>query len=238
MEVINAGMSAYVLQQEFLLTQTLLQHYKPDMIIGLDGYNDMLTFKLNRFEDSGHPLPPHNWQDFKVIENNRYNKSFASRFSHFFRYINRSVAFIERKVQEANFSWDEVSQKELKRSAQTYGQIMHDMHTFCLGKGILYRNFLQPVRFYPPKNAQDSLSNEKKKLCDLYEQFERETLGKVYGYSLTGMFTDQKEVYRDNCHVSRKGHRQIALAIYQEIETDMRELLLQKPREFMDISID
>ncbi len=237
-EVINAGVSAFVLQQEFILTQTVLQHYKPEVIIGLDGYNDMLTFKFNRFHESDFALPPHNWQDFRVIEENRYDKTFASRFTHFFRYITRAVHFVERQYKEQYFSWQDVSERELDSTALAYSQILDDLHNFCLAKGIIYRNFFQPIRYYPPETAKTPLTAEEKTLAKLYRKMEEVTKDKVYGYSLAGMFEEQKGLYRDNCHLSAEGHKQIANRIVDRIETDMRELMLMKPKEFMDIKIN
>lgn len=236
-EVINAGVSAFVLEQEFILTQTILQRYKPEIILGVDGYNDLLTFKLNRFQESDFPLPPHNWQDFQVIRNNRADKSFTSRFTHFFRYITRAVRFVQRSWRESNFSWQQIPASKLDATAQAYSQVMEDINMFCLSKGILYRNFLQPLRYYPPGSVTKELSTEEQKLADLYKKFEIVTKQKPYGFSLTGLFDDQKEVYRDDCHVSKEGHQKIAREMADQVETDIRELLFMKPKEFMDIRI-
>src|SRR5687768_381888 len=64
-EVINAGISAFVVEQEFILIQLLLQQYQPDMIVSLDGVNDLMTFDQNRRTKSDFDLPPHHWDEVK-----------------------------------------------------------------------------------------------------------------------------------------------------------------------------
>ena len=53
-------MSGYVVEQEFLLLQLVLQKYEPDLVFGLDGYNDLMSYKLNRHTSKTIPLPPQN----------------------------------------------------------------------------------------------------------------------------------------------------------------------------------
>ena len=62
-EVIGAGTSGYVVEQEFIETQLILQKYKPDFILGLHGYNDLMTFKLNRYINDQILLPPQNYRE-------------------------------------------------------------------------------------------------------------------------------------------------------------------------------
>ena len=69
-EVVPAGMVGYVVEQGFIHTQLRLQRYQPDLVVGLDGYNDMMSFQLNRFMDTDILLPPQNllpWVAFVLV---------------------------------------------------------------------------------------------------------------------------------------------------------------------------
>ena len=91
-EVINAAMPGYVAEQGFIFIQLVLRHYRPDMIIGLDGYNDLMSFKLNRY--TGFIGAPQNWRDFMVIRDGKEAKRFYYRFKGLFRNLSRAVSFV------------------------------------------------------------------------------------------------------------------------------------------------
>ncbi len=214
-EVINAGISAFVVQQEFILVQSILQEYEPDMIIGLDGYNDMLTWKLNRFQANPHPLPPHNWKDFQVIHHNRFHSKPYSRFAFPFKSINRAKDYTLRTWKAKDYKWPVKGNESTERACETYEKILKDTYDFCEAKGIPYYSFLQPVRFYPSK----AKSGEQRSLSDLYANMEKNAGQYPFAFSLTGALSSNLEVFTDDCHVTPEGNTILAQAIFDSLRT-------------------
>ena len=80
-EVVNAALAGYGVEQEFIKTQlVILKKYNPDLIIGLNGADDLHSFFLNRFEKTITSFPPQNYRQFNIIEQGKRNKSFIARF--------------------------------------------------------------------------------------------------------------------------------------------------------------
>jgi hypothetical protein len=209
-EVLNAGVGAFVVEQEFIFIQLVLQDYQPDMIVGLDGYNDLVTYSLNRFQRSPHALPPHNWKHFKVIESNRAKRAFVYRFKALFSNIVRLTGYLDRRLRESRSPWRNVSESELEPVSRAFWKIVQDSHDFCRAKGIVYISFLQPIRFYDPSEAATNLTDEQKKLCRLYRLMEDGTLGSNVRFSLTGLLREPPRPYTDDCHMRSEGHARIA----------------------------
>lgn len=222
-EVINAGVSAFVVEQVFLNIQLILQHYEPDMIVSLDGYNDMMSFKLNRQYPSGMELPPHYWRDFKVIEFNSERKTFRSRFTYFFKNISGAIYYLERREFEKNYDWTALTDTVLKPVSNAYWQIITDTYDFCKAKKISYYSFLQPVKSYDKNVAQGSA--ELKALSRLYRQIENSSRGKAYAYSLTSIFNDRLDIFTDDCHLTPEGNQIIAKEISERVSDELEACL-------------
>ena len=47
-ELINKGVPGYVIEQEYILSQLNIQHIKPNIVLSVDGYNDLLSINMNR----------------------------------------------------------------------------------------------------------------------------------------------------------------------------------------------
>lgn len=222
-EVVNAGVSAFVVEQVFLNIQLILQHYEPDLIVSLDGYNDLMTFRLNRQHPSGFELPPHYWQDFKVIEYNKEKKTFLSRFKYFFRNISGAMRYFERKKFEKNYNWAALEEDSLKPYSACYWQIVDDTRDFCRAKGILYYNFLQPVKSYDKNAAQNS--DDLRAMSRLYRQFEDGIRGRKHAYSLTSVFNERPDIFTDDCHVTPEGNQMLAREIAERISDEVEACL-------------
>jgi hypothetical protein len=207
--------SAYGVQQEFLLTQMILQHYQPDMIVGLDGYNDMLTFKINRFYPSGYDLPPHHWKEFRIIKDKTFYNKWFSRFALPFKSINRAKDFFIRNSLEKKYDWNSVNDSIASRHAQTYWNVINDQYDFCKAKNIAYVNFLQPVRFYSRQSEPDF--PEHRALSKIYAAMEKHYSGKDFAYSLVPAFHKCKSMFTDDCHITYEGNRIIAAAMTVKI---------------------
>lgn len=217
-EVINAGMSAYVAQQEFLLIQLFLQHYEPNLFVSLTGYNDLITTQINRLHPAPFELPPHHWNDFKVIESNRQKKQFWSRFSQTFRNIHRATSYLKRKRLEEKSAMKGFSEEEFNSANNRFRQIITDTRDFSKAKKISYFAFLQPLRFYPDCTIPDS----DKPLCTLYEMMNQTFRELPFTYPLTDLLRHRQELFTDDCHVLPEGNRMIATAIAERICDDVQ----------------
>ena len=218
-EVINAGVSAFVAEQVFLNIQLILQHYEPNIIVSLDGYNDLMTFRLNRQYPSEFELPPHYWQDFMVIKYNSEKASFRSRFSYLFKNISYAIRYFNRKEFEKNYDWSSLNEDSLRPYSTRYWQILDDTYDFCKAKKISYYNFLQPVRSYDRNAAQDDADMRAMSL--LYRQFESGTKAKTYAYSVTSIFNGRQDMFTDDCHVIAEGNKMFSKAISERISDEL-----------------
>lgn len=210
-QVLNAGISGYVLQQEFILTQSVLQQYKPDMIIGLDGYNDLLTYYLNQSLETNIALPPHQWRDFKVIKGNRFRKKPYSRFAYLFMNFNRVKESLLRNKDLNNSEWIAAHEANPCGTLCTsYWQITDDIQDFCRAKGIWYVQFLQPVKF----ETAMPMEGEAKQISEmLYNNIDTLAGSRPYAFSLVHALDDDKALFYDDCHLIPKGNERIAWAM-------------------------
>ncbi len=214
-EVINAGMSAFVLEQEFIFIQMILQYYKPDMIISLDGFNDLYSYYLNRPFEKEWKMFPHQWKDFKVIENQKQNKKFLSRFTGLFRNISRAVNGISNKTKFNHFDWEQIPDSELQSVSDSYWNVADDIFDFSNSKGIDYFHFLQPLRDY--KAGNNHFVFDKPVLNDLYTIMDMDAQRFTFTSSLTDILTDHPEVFTDYCHLNAEGNEMVAKKIVEKI---------------------
>lgn len=224
-EVLNAGMSAYVVEQDFIFIQLVLQKYEPDMIVSLDGYNDLLTWKLNRFDKGPYPLAPHNWSQFQVIRRGQYNHTFQSRFTGFFKNITRAVLAMRRYRSEHDFNWNGITLSEKAEVSSSFSSVVDDTHKFCEAKQIDYFNFLQPIRFYHSSTDTSKLTPEQKGMNSIYNIMDLETLDKDYATSLTSLLKGHEDLFLDDCHVKPQGNQLIAKAMADYIEPALVDYL-------------
>ncbi len=230
-QVINAGVSAYGVQQEFLLLQMILQFYKPDMMVSLDGYNDMLTFKLNRFYDSGYALPPHHWKDFRIIRDKTFQNKWYGRFALPFKNINRTKDYFIRTAMEKKYDWNFVTDSVAASHALAYNHVVQDHFDFCKSKSVVYVNFLQPIKFY---NADArALTPEKAALLKIYHQFESYYSGNHTNYSLAGLLNHHKNLFTDDCHVTAEGNEKIAQAMADVLKEKIKNTDTQSEGELI-----
>jgi hypothetical protein len=215
-EVLNAGVPAYVIEQEFLLIQLALQYYQPDMILSIDGYNDLISNEINRYYHSHDILPPHNWKDFRYIQQQKRKRKLFGRFQGIFPNICRARDFFLRKSFDKKFNYSELSNnKEL--IAQTYTRRVDDIFSFCSAKGILYHHFLQPVRFSEKQN-----NSREENLSTIYHCISDSLSPQPYNTSLINIFSGHQSVYVDECHVITTGNiifaKNICKTIYPVLE--------------------
>ncbi|GIV33314.1 MAG: hypothetical protein KatS3mg031_0849 [Chitinophagales bacterium] len=222
-EVINAGMSAYVVEQEFLLIQLIVQHYEPDVIIGLDGYNDLLTVILNRRNRAEFELPPHHWEYLRFVETLQKENQRWRALSLLFSNINRAVQFLRQRQYERQFDWETFVREKSGAVSRRYWQIIDDTHAFCKAKGISYYSFFQPVRFAAsPVNSDD---RRRQALQVLYRTLEKGTHERNFAFSLADLLGNNPQWFLDDCHVTAAGHEKIAEAMAMRLGPEVEAWL-------------
>ena len=146
-EVVNAGMSAYVAEQEFIFIQLVLQHYQPDMIIVLDGYNDLGSFDINRPNDPSYA--PQFYPQFKGIQQARTERKLWYPIKVCFRNILRAKSSLTASISNQR-KYAGITDEEVGEAAGIYINTLRDMRDFSSSKQITFYSFLQPVRWYAP----------------------------------------------------------------------------------------
>lgn len=223
-QVINAGISAYVIQQELILLQNIGMQYQPDLVIGLDGYNDVATQWYNRFYDSPHALPPHHWYDFSVIRQNQFQSKPYSRFAYFFKNIDRVKAYLKRKNIESKLSCS--SQKtELQEFKSIYQKITLDTKAYCSGWGIPYFQFIQPLQFYRKNADTTDLDCRQKRYYQRYLLLDQIAAEEPFVFSLSESIPQEKKWWKDECHVVNTGNARIASKIADNLDSFFRQML-------------
>ncbi len=210
-EVVNAGISGYVLQQEFILIQSIIQGYRPDLIIGLDGYNDLLTYYLNQSLTTSVSLPPHQWRDFRAIKDNRFRNKPYSRFAYFFKNINRVKEALVRSSDLSNDAWLQQHEKDVCGTfCENYWQLTDDIQDFCRAKGIWYVQFVQPIKF----EANMPMDGKAKVVCEnIYSQIDTLALLRPYAFSLVHALDDDRALFYDDVHLVPNGNQRVAWAM-------------------------
>lgn len=214
-EVVNAGISAYVLQQEFILLQNIGMQYQPDMVIGIDGYNDIATQWYNRFYETEHPLPPHSWGDFRVIRDNSFRSKPYSRFAYFFKNVDRVKAFLLRKKVDDNLKCNS-SDTELANFQSTYHRLTLDFKAYCDGWGIPYYQFIQPLKTYGAD--RDSFDCREQRYNNRYQLLEEMSQDLDFVFTTNTNIPRADKWWKDECHVVNMGNEVIADVVLKSIQ--------------------
>lgn len=223
-EVVNAGVSGYVLEQEFILTQLKLQYYKPDMIIGLDGYNDALTLLQNP-DWTTMALKPQQWNDFRVIWENRWQEKWHSRFAYFFKNTDRVKAAMLRKKAHNAVDWATVTQTTAFDTALLeYRHILNDMYAFCSAKGIKYIPFVQPMQIDKAKTRFGEAEGA------FMATFMDRVANRDSVVDLSHYFDEHQDLFYDDVHVTTEGNERFADAMLMFVKPQV-EAALSLPQQ-------
>lgn len=216
-EVINAGVAAYVAEQEFILIQLVLQQYQPDMIVTLDGYNDVLSFDANRPDDAAYA--PIDYRRMKVIEQGKEQESAFYRLRVCFKNVLRAKRyFMAALSRDERRDYSSISDAQIERAAAGYLGILRDMKDFASAKQIALYSFLQPVRWYAPESPQHARLAGVPQLAKLYSRYEEGIRQYPWARSLTDVFEKNLDLYNDDCHVKARGNEIFAAAMADFLE--------------------
>ncbi|HOE05467.1 MAG TPA: hypothetical protein PLZ52_09630 [Bacteroidales bacterium] len=219
-EVMNAGVPAYVVEQEFIMIQLVLQYYHPDIIVSLSGYNDLISADINRGNGGSQWLAPHNWGDFRCIETNSRKRSVESRFLGVCPNIGRLIDFVLRSTASNKISYEQLVQQS-SVIAGVYAQRVVDIHDFCQAKGIVYIHCLQPVNW----ELHHSDNPERNRaLQHIYSAIRSDIDTCGYCFDFSDSFVDSPTIFTDECHVTTEGNtilsKNIALLINKNLNVD------------------
>jgi len=215
-EVINAGMSAYVLEQEYIFYQLSLSKYRPDLVVGLDGYNDLMAVSLNRF--SGGLVGPQNYQQFQVIADGKLHKQWLGQVSTLLPNTVRALGGVKRAlIQRGDAAYGALDVSYIQRAAAQYRDLLEDLQGLARHRGARYVAFLQPIRWYVPA-AVSGPSAEESELVRLYRAYEESIRTVPDAYSLTALLIGKDDLYVDSAvHVGDVGNDFFAQAIADKI---------------------
>ena len=232
-ELVNAALAGYVVEQEFIQTQlVILKKYNPDLIIGLDGAGDLRSFAMNRFDKTITSFPPKDYRQFNIIEQGKRNKSFIGRFRPLVRNNLRAWIFFKRLMGGDNYNLPmNLDEKQASFVANEYYSLVDDLRDFVKAKGVDYYGFLQPIKFYNNKdsefiNKRDDLllsMEVNKSLANLYNKFEKKYLEDDDLFSLTNVLDDNLEVYTDYMHMTPEGHKLLSKEIAQILKDKIQK---------------
>ena len=214
-QVLNAGVPAYVIEQEFILIQLVLQYYNPDMIISLDGYNDLISTEINRFYPCPDILAPHNWKDFRPIKHQSQVRTLQGRFFGALPNLGRLKDFIHRGFLDKKNNYSLISNQK-EEIAETYKNRVLDINAFCQGKEIDYLHFLQPLNLNP---------NSDREVClrQIYNCMDNKLKNLDFYFSLEKILIENENLFIDECHVKVKGNQIIAKEIYNVVFNILQE---------------
>jgi len=220
-EVINAGMSAYVLEQDFIFYQLYLSKYRPDLIVGLDGYNDLMAVSFNRY--NGNLIGPQNYEQFLVIHEGKTRKTLFGKITALVPSTIRVVNFIKRTMlKQSRYDYSTLDADYVQRAATQYVELIEDLGRLAEQRGALYVPFLQPIRWYHPvelTKPKDAIPE----LVGLYQAYEEFFHTLPHAHSLTTLLLEREELYVDSTvHVGDEGNSLFARAIFKRIELLVR----------------
>jgi len=233
--VLNGSIAAFVTEQEFIAFQKFLQFYNPDLVIGLHGYNDMESFRVTHKDqnDQFAPLPMYYVSGtvsppFKMVENFKKNYSFGNIFKGYYSHLENAGFFALRKVGLINYTFentDDINDERLKVYAKKHFYVCKDLYDFCKIKSIRYLNFLQPVRFYKPKDSTYHGQNKNSiypYLSKLYYYMEEELDLLPNHKSLTHIPASALN-YVDDCHPNEAGYKTLTDSLLPYIRKEMND---------------
>ncbi len=213
-EVINAGVPAFVIEQEFIMIQLVLQYYQPDIIVSISGYNDLISADINRYYPCEDLLPPHHWNNFRAIGINSGKQSLPGRFFGAFPNLARLFDFAQRKMADENKLYAALSLNS-QNIASVYAQRVQDTYDFCKAKNIRYIHCLQPVNWSWSSNS-NSLRTQS--LQALYSNIQHQLDTCSYVLNITELLNAEQAVFLDECHVSKEGNQEISEKILLQIK--------------------
>lgn len=213
--VVCGGLSGYHSGQEFIKLFRDVLPMKPDMVISYSGINDTDYFHRRSIRE-GHPYTTQYQIDFL-----EYSMKNAMKHGYFdgSAYHSKIGAYTLGIEDAGDFSERWVKNERM-------------MHALCDEFGIKFHAFLQPNRDYGGyiKTGEPEKSSYAKNLSQNLEEVKswydktRSLIAEIdYITDLSELFSGQKHIFYDYCHVFESGNRKIETAIFKHVIKDIRE---------------
>lgn len=221
-EVVNAGVPAYMSMQELILLENKLLDLKPDMVIVFDGYNDVIT-SLKR-----DPRPNHPWW-FSEIEKVYYtsiSKLFMEKRLKKYRPTKMLLNWLENKKNKVE------NYQENHSAVEYYGRNLNMICHLCESYGMNTVVVFQPVLFFKKNitnNERKILEGDKtnylkiaEKMCAKMRDAAEEKAALCGAQFIDGssIFDDVKDdMFIDEVHFNQNGHNLIGRALSAKISS-------------------
>ena len=233
--VLNGAIPAFVSQQEFIAFQTFLQHYQPNIVVAVHGFNDVESFKMNHLIDDPKFIPSPlfyagSWNTplFNIVEAHKEKYRLSGIFSGYYNHISKAYEFSTQASglqKNSQTKVDHLNDSVISAYATAHVNVVRDLFDFCKSKNMVYLNFLQPARFYHPRDPQFHGSDAKPIspiLSKLYLQIDTRLSAFPFNISLTYLDPAKLE-YTDECHPSLKGYKYFADSIIPYVISELEK---------------
>ncbi|MFA5147079.1 MAG: SGNH/GDSL hydrolase family protein [Candidatus Omnitrophota bacterium] len=226
-EVINAGLPAYVSMQELVLFEDKIIGLKPDLVIVFDGFNDVFT-SLKRDKRPNYPR----W--FAEIETVYYTsmpKLFVEMKLKRYRPTKRIFRWLERR--KAKLSEDfTVNPEQISFYGRNLDLICHLAKSYGIDAVLVF----QPLLYYKTpltENERAIIGRLDKKyvlsvveMCNMAREAMRKTAeaNSVPYIDGTGIFDGlNDDIFLDECHFNQAGHKMIADTLSAALKEGLKE---------------
>lgn len=211
--IFNGAMGAYTTSQEMLKLVRDCIDIKPDIIVSLNGVNDICIC------DSTEGRPIYGEYLIDIVENANEHKQ------------------IKKKSGVGHFDKVGFGSKFNGRDAEYWYRNINIMYGICKQFGIKYLSFLQPAFFiggYRCSEREEQylekiyilLTESDKKIKNFFDKgpaFFKEAIelskNDEFIIDITDIFKEYNEIFLDHCHYSEQGNILVAEKIYKEIES-------------------
>jgi hypothetical protein len=215
--VICGGSSSYDSGHEFIKLFRDVLPMKPDMVISYSGVNDTKYFKSRH-----------------LCKNYPYTMQHHEEFMEFAMKHGLNRGFFYGAPYHENVRRLTLGVPNNEDESEVWVRNERMMHAICEEFGVRFHAFLQPIRDYggyikSGEPEKDSFAEDSEKNTREYREWYDETRSLIkdidYITDLSGLFSGQKYIYHDFCHVFEGGNKQIETAIFRHIIKDIREAI-------------
>jgi|GEM_PF-2753203 len=228
-EVINAGIPAFVSMQELILFENKIIEMKPEMVIIFDGFNDCLTI-LKRENRPNYPW----W--FSKIER-LYYESISKLFmekrlkkyrptKHFLKWVNKRRELARKKTYNVNAEQIAFYRRNLNlmcHLAGSYGI----KSVLAFQPVIVYKKHKSPAEEKIIDRLDGEYLESLVRMCDLAKNAMREVAleNKVLFIDATECFDEFEEyIFVDEVHFNQRGHEIVADLLADRISLEESEI--------------
>jgi hypothetical protein len=228
-EFYNMAIQAYITTQELVLLTVEVLDYKPDIVIFLNGINDLYSSDISR--------PAVYSAQEKLYNDLIDNNLFSPALSYLTVYLESKSKFyyllnwwIKRKLSYET----PPDEKNKIRSIENYTNNLVKMNKICETFGIKSYFFFQPLL---TENSKKKLFPKEILILNKYKKIDEKAYDKLFNeayktavennfiiYDLRNVFYDvNKQIYYDFCHFNDTGNLIVAEYMYKVIKDGVKD---------------